>query len=816
MKKKLFLMAACMASALSAVAQQVGDYVYTGNGRFRVIGENLIANGDFSAGMDEWATDSGEPIGSDCYSIENDGADGSPCLTVTQKFDGAGTRSTLMRTVSVYANVVYYISYNVKANEEVTTTVSSADKKNYQNIFFNTDGSLTPWEGIARSKTYDYDWTRIAYDYSPKEKGFLVLHFYGPYVGTCFDDFSVVECMRVVDDREVNRVLTLLNSYRENPLFAEGHEMLDEAIALLNATLQETDDWATWNELLDAVENQLVKDFLDANSIVVTNHLKCPGFDAATPNKNEQTNIGGWTAEGGRWMIRAAEDPFTTVYVDRSIGGKYTLSEGRVYQTLENMPAGNYMFTMKANARRYMNKNDEVWDGYEIRGLQVYMNDDAVECFPIDTLTMTPYTVFSHISEGQTLTLGFYMPADVANKVAIDDSELRLIGWTQEQVDEFFLGREFAESKALLKTAIDQASELLSSNDYLYEKASLEAALSAAQSVCSNASTIEDVRAETEILNAAIANYKRSNSVYTALMSNIAKAESLLANEDNTEQRDELLAILSAAKEFVGTLTADGRTAETDQSTLQHKNDLQSAILVFTVANMNDDEKYPFVLWAAAEDASYNPNLSEDPVATSSGAELYVESGTFGGQSLNGRFAMMKDNCNISVNSNGLQVNPSGKNVTSIAILDLEEGDQVTIDWTMANPKHVVYIASANASYTNAEGQKVTLTETGKQDANLLDNSSNDDGLNGLVRNVFTMTASGTLDLYQGSSNSALRIGYVGIRKHDASGITQTKNTNATSSEAVYDLSGRKVSGTRLNGLRSGMYICQGKKLFVK
>ena len=72
-----------MLSVVSSFAYNVGDYIYTRNGRFKVTGANLITNGDFKEGLKDWMkadlTEFDE--GQTWYSIkEADGPDGMPCI----------------------------------------------------------------------------------------------------------------------------------------------------------------------------------------------------------------------------------------------------------------------------------------------------------------------------------------------------------------------------------------------------------------------------------------------------------------------------------------------------------------------------------------------------------------------------------------------------------------------------------------------------------------------------------------------------------------------------------------------------------------
>lgn len=59
MKRLLTMFIVALAVVAQANAAPADGYVYTSGGRYKVLSDNLIANGDFSAGLDGWVTESG-------------------------------------------------------------------------------------------------------------------------------------------------------------------------------------------------------------------------------------------------------------------------------------------------------------------------------------------------------------------------------------------------------------------------------------------------------------------------------------------------------------------------------------------------------------------------------------------------------------------------------------------------------------------------------------------------------------------------------------------------------------------------------------
>lgn len=828
--KTLLLTAIASMACIAGMAQSAGDYVYCGAQRLKITtGENLVSNGDFSDGMTGWTTEGGTALSADTFQIVNDGPDESQCLYVALKDNGPGTGSTLMRKVSVRAGSTYYISYAVKADEDVSTSITvSQNGKNYQNVFFNTDGSLTAQTAIAKPQSFSTEWTTMTYSLTAPDDGYIVFDFYAPYIGTRFDDFKVMEAQEVADDRVVNAMIARLQAYIDNPLFPNGHDTMAEVIEELKGAL-EADDKAAMDELLVAVEDEVIPGYLDENTVNVSQYLKAPDFDdlatTGTLKSGTGTTYGGaWTVTGIRWKVAEPDATFNTNYISRNIPGGYTLDEGKLYQTTTLLPAGKYMFSMKATALRYKDKNENVLDGYDIRGMKVFINGDSTECFPIDTARVSTYEVYADVSEGQPITVGFYMPGGVANDVKLDFTQLRAIGTTQEAIEAYVAQRQLDNAKATLKQSIDSAAVYTQSADYIYDKDSLAVDIAAAQAIYDASESTDEVTAQTDSLNKAIRTFLKHNNIYRALVEAIANAEEKLADGSYTTGKAALEAALATAKDYLATLPGTDRATD-DAATQAQAAALNSAVSSYIMANSTSgqDEVYSFAQWGGTADPVYASKLSIDGITTSGGATLYPETATFVGNNLNGRFAFLNTDCNISAGSKGLSVNSTKKNVTAVAIINLKAGDQVTVDWAMGNSKHAVYVSSGNASYVNASGETVELTLKGskaKTNSHKL-TAENADGVGGMTRTVFTMTADGTLDFFLGSGNSTLNIGFVGIKNYDPTGINSVESEEGSvknQSDDVYTINGQKVRGnaSSLNGLPKGIYIYKGRKVVVR
>ncbi len=816
---------------LTANAQNAGDYVYTDNGRFKIVsGENLLANGDFSNGLSGWTTDGGSVLSTDTFSIETE--NDNNYLVVNLKDNGPGTGSSLFQKIQVEAGKSYIMTYQVKGNDEnVAATVTSASNaKNYQNFLFSLTGNPEDVDNVSLGKeqTYNFEWTTFTYGYTPQSDGFILVHFYAPYLATAFDNFKILEAQEVVDDRSAAEEIALLQSYLDNPLFPNNHEVLESAIEAFRGCV-ETDELEMYNELVNYID-EAINEFLNANTGNLTSFVPNLTLDDVKTTGANQTSAGAWIIDDAlrvvnptgktRWSVKSASEtnaPFAGNYFQNDIpyGSKNKLYEATVHQTVDNMPAGQYMLTVKLRGYRFTSKTATTTD---VRGMKVFINNDSTECHPVKEEKVSTYIAYSKMDEAGKMKLGFYIPDSVANHVDLDFVDLRIIGWTQEQVEEYFLGKEFAEARQMLKQSIDSARVLYANQELLYGKVRLDSAIVASQDYYDNITVTDSLDDSRSRLNKEITRYIGSNGALTTLRQAIANAKLMLADNSYSESdKQPLRTAIDAAEAYISTLTADNHEEPgyTNDDINAQTALLNTAVNSLLSTQLTADENYEFLSWAQADGAEYSSLIATDAVMTSSDSELYTETANFAGHSLNGRLAFRNDLSLSLSETHGLQVTYASKNATTMAILNLKEGDQVTMDWVMGNSSHNIMISSANARVKQADGTWLEYTKKGKDNANIVP-KDNADGLSASVRSTFVMNAEGTLDLYQGSSNSTIRIYYIGITEaaNVVTGIQTVSQTKGTVRDgAIYDLSGRRVAAPQL---KKGVYVSGGRKFVVR
>ena len=70
MYKRLLLTLAIGLSAMASFAYQLNDYIYTSDAKYKVVGQNIIANGNFASNYSSWSTLTAAAVSPDFWSVE--------------------------------------------------------------------------------------------------------------------------------------------------------------------------------------------------------------------------------------------------------------------------------------------------------------------------------------------------------------------------------------------------------------------------------------------------------------------------------------------------------------------------------------------------------------------------------------------------------------------------------------------------------------------------------------------------------------------------------------------------------------------------
>lgn len=590
MKKKLLLMLLAVMGMSSVYADnyQVDDYIYTRNGKYKVTGENMIENGDFSNGGDGWVTPMGTPLNvgteaTDTFLLRTTGGpNGGPYIyqqlgtftaansTAVSKTNVLNAGDAIQKAVRFMDPGTYVVTYKVRneaANALWTSaTINGGRWFNYENIFTNADGDAAT---ITSSKadwwTYQPgEWTEVAYNVTINADGtddYLNIVIAGHAGGSIsFADFGVYPVQEVGDTRIVQDAIDMVKYFVENPDFPNDQEILEDVISGLEDILTNEYDASTVRTTLYSLvyeEGCDFQSFLDANSVNVANYFTNIDFNAATTSRG--TLPAGWHAENGGTDRMLADNPagaFTSILLRNEIQAGFDLGAAKITQTVD-LPGGKYIYIVQGSANRYGEdgsgaSNNHYWyrQGLKFEGVKCVVNDTEYDMdLPVNATEAKTY-VYSFDTEDGDKTVGFSMAASTGSyggNVRLDNIQFRLVGANQEDVDAYFNKSQMEQAKAALKVVLDSAYVVKEDPAYVFFNSVLTDSIEKSQAVYNTEykATFENVdlvKAQKGYLEYALRSYYRANAELTALHATLAEAQALEADETRPKAKEELAA----------------------------------------------------------------------------------------------------------------------------------------------------------------------------------------------------------------------------------------------------------------------------------
>ena len=613
-----------MLSVVSSFAYEVGDFIYTRNGRFKVTSANLIQNGDFKNGLADWKTAGGFDLnteGCDTFTVENVGgpAEGMNYIkvgadygrgsstTATNTWGGILGAANLFLNVQRTANTRYVFTYKVRSGDDATEILTSntynvGRNANFMVFYASEDGLPTSVAGSADAindcwERYGNEWTEVAYDYTSETEGFLSVLFANMASGSCYADFGIYEVNAVADKRLVSDALDQLKFYQSHP---DDFPMMQEELAGIIAELENVADDLSADELKATLEGYIgggeesfLTAFFNANTADAGSKFNNFFFNEGSANKN---TLPGWTSSigGNRFASHTAHANFFTQHVDQEIQASYNLDAGYYYQSAE-LAAGKYLYMVQAQAKTYgqdgrgKNSNYRINRyGDQVKGLYAYIvNTDAngvadttkIEMDDVPTYRGKTYMAVVNLGEG-TKTVGFYFPGTtgtVGGMFCVDNLQLRIIGAEQAEIDYKANLAAYAIAKENLQKAIEAAQEVANNTAYVYGKEDLNAAITEAQALL-EASTddnivlgdnegslqaIQNVKDGQNVLDVARRAMVKLNAEYVQLGSDIEKCREDIKDETRPAGKDAFQAAIDKAAAYYGAQTADSRDSLT-------------------------------------------------------------------------------------------------------------------------------------------------------------------------------------------------------------------------------------------------------------
>ena len=591
MKKRLLFCCALMVATLSSYAYQLGDYVFTVDAKYKVVGDNLLTNGDFSSNFEGWKDASGSELNPTFWSIET-GTGGN----VVQSNDGSAdqTGNYMFQSVPYEPGKTYLISFKVKGVDPLTSSITFGTS-NYLDVYVNTDGTLTK-EGdgfvqIATTSGVTGDWTSYSYAFTDKveggSNGYIVVGFGQLTVGTQVSDVEIREALQVFDTRISDKEFAYSEALLGVEAFVNGREEFQGTLAGLKEYFAspEMEDPAAAQDVMNSFF-QAQNDFLNANSYDVSAYINSKSlWNTKVQKAGGGKQYGDWYLDGdARWFHDA-----DATAIRHYIQGSYNLSAGTA-KIVKMLPPGKYFFSCESMGFR-MAGTGKV-NGYEpdynyvVEGAAVFIGTDSVK-FNLDQRNFDRHFVVADVVEGETVNAGFWHPAtSVDNKlggtVYMQAPVLRIIGDNSEgQMESYIVNyatlKDIETQANALRVMLDSAITVKAKAEFPWGKDALQESITYYEGTYSSLSVIQpgdELFAEAadslmqsmRLVRSAIQAYYSLNEPYTLLKEQVAIAQGELDNPANANAqasaRQALQDGVNMANALISGVTSEPQTDE--------------------------------------------------------------------------------------------------------------------------------------------------------------------------------------------------------------------------------------------------------------
>lgn len=625
MNKRLLISFAAIMGAMTSFAYNVGDYVYTHDAKFKVVGDNLIANGNFASNYDGWKDYADGALSPDYWSIETGAAEDGKGNVIQSANGGADlTGNYMYQAVPFESGKTYVVTFKMKGVEPGTSSITQKTS-NYVDVFANADGTVSKtadrFQQVATTDALNAEWTSYSFSFTDTvtggSTGYIVVSFGQLTQGTQISDVEIREVESVFDTRISDKEIAYAKSLLAIDDFKNGRDVFNGVLEGIEAAFKGSgmDDPSTAEDALKSfvdAENL----FLDANSYDVSSMINSKQLWTTKMQKANGT-YGDWYVEGStRWFHDPASDP----YIVDKIQGTFNLPAGTA-KIVKEMPAGKYFFSCESKGYRMAGTASAVRYTpdytYVVEGAKVFIGKDSVS-FNLDQRNFERHFVMSTLAEGDTLNAGFWHPAtsvdnQLGGEVFMQTPVLRIVGDNSNgemktYVENYVALNAIATQANSLKVMLDSAAVISAKAEYPWGKAELNDTTTKYQAVYSELSVLQpgaelfDVAADSleqsmRIVRSAINAYYSLNAPYTDLKAQIAQAnESINLPANANGDKAPFQAVITKAQGLIDNTTAE-YNEELAQQMKDAKTELVDAQAVFesTTAAFNNPSEVQIV-----------------------------------------------------------------------------------------------------------------------------------------------------------------------------------------------------------------------------
>ena len=623
MNKRLLISFAAIMGAMTSFAYNVGDYVYTHDAKFKVVGENLITNGNFASNYDGWKDYANGTLSPDYWSIETGAAEDGKGNVIQSANGGADlTGNYMYQAVPFESGKTYVVTFKMKGVEPGTSSITQKTS-NYVDVFANADGTVSKtaerFQQVATTDALNAEWTNYSYSFTDTvtggSTGYIVVSFGQLTQGTQISDVEIREVESVFDTRISDKEIAYAKSLLAIDDFKNGRGDFQGVLEYIEGAFGSSamDDPSTAE---DALKNFVDAEnaFLDANSYDVSSMINSKQLWKTKMQKANGT-YGDWYVEGSsRWFHDPASDPYIRDYFP----GYYSLNAGTA-KIVKKMPAGKYFFSCESKGHRMagtskatQNVPDYTWT---VEGCKVFVGKDSV-AFNLDQRNFERHFVMSTVADGDTLNAGFWHPAlteSLGGQIYVQNPVLRIIGNNangemKTYVENYVTLNAIATQANSLKVMLDSAAVISAKAEYPWGKAELNDTTTKYQAVYSELSVLQpddelfDVAADSleqsmRIVRSAINAYYSLNAPYTDLKAQIAQAnESINLPANANGDKAPFKTVIDKAQGLINSATAE-YNEELAQQMKDAKTELVAAQSTFesTTAAFNNPSEVQIV-----------------------------------------------------------------------------------------------------------------------------------------------------------------------------------------------------------------------------
>ena len=411
MKKQLLSIALLSAVVSGAMAHKIGDKVYSNSAQWKITGENLVTNGDFSDNQLTGWTAIDESINKlTTFSVlEGQGAKGANEIKVNE--GQTALTNGIYQTIAIQQGGTYIVSMkvmNTKAAGFTDFDLTGANT-NYINAYYNTDGALATADGtnlsygaggVCGGYTFSFTtdkFTEVNFPVQAPADGQIVIDLRGLSEGLEICDVTCQAAEKIYDTRIPEKRIAYINSVLKSYEFSEDSKAdLVEAIAEVETLISDgADDGYDY-----AMENLdlMWEGFVTANFSNVLNSINTGAsgnysanwdnwtgkFNKLSSDASAYNAVSGWSWSTDRWCHKkaAADTPLQIQWMRGSSG-----TWDNIATNTTTLDKGIYFFGFQgAGGMMTLNKNR--WtrsQAKECAETYVFFNNDTTDMFLLPT-----------------------------------------------------------------------------------------------------------------------------------------------------------------------------------------------------------------------------------------------------------------------------------------------------------------------------------------------------------------------------------------------------------------------------------------------